>query len=240
MTDVHIANDNVDPLAMFVDALQSDDDERSLALLHRAAAVRCGAPFEDSIDVHNAWWSCSASLMQPSSNAGLHTSHRTGRFQGFNPQAKREEAAPLHRHVTNQHCFAWPSHHFSSVLEGWCSLCAQASAPRVRSFIHIYSFIYLTLNVFAHTRNLFRVLIALVVLHILFITLAVQVPTCRSCPLTSLLLGVQPVLQLFDWHNTSQRDQQKRSMAVLIRSKGSRASGLLPLTAFLAAAVHQV
>ena len=152
VTDVHIANDNVDPLAMFVDALQSDADERSLELLHRAAAMRCGAPLEDSIDVHNAWWSCSASLMQPSSDADSHIAHGTGRFQGFNPQAECEEVAPPHRYVTNQHCFAWPSHHFSSVLEGWCSLRAQASAPQVVP-LFVYSFILFNTPVFcAHAQ----------------------------------------------------------------------------------------
>ena len=52
---------------------------------------------------------------------------------------------------------------------------------------------------------------------------------CRCCPLSCLSLGMQPTLLLFSTDNATQ-----------LQLASSSAHGLLPLTAFLAASVHQV
>jgi hypothetical protein len=124
-----------EPLGVFIDALLTNSDAHSLRMLHQEALARCGAPFCAKADIDSAWWSCPPHLMRTSGKDHGQAAP-VGRGPLW-PSASHAAAKALvheHRFVAKssiasdkQLGFAWPSHHYSSVLESWCSMRTTAA-----------------------------------------------------------------------------------------------------------------
>lgn len=206
---------NLEPLAEFVEALLSRGDDGRLRVLQQVAVARCGLPVDFKGDVDSAWWSSATFLM----HAPRAPQPTTPRRQVV---ASASNDAPRHRYVFKpalgnalQPGFAWPSHDFSAVLQSWCcmggTMTQQGQVNGNSARDHRQS-----RNAHTPCQSLIEF----------------QASACRSCPLTSLSLGIQPVLNLCS----------ARACGAAAQAIGNRSSakGLLPLTAFFIALVHQV
>lgn len=203
---------NSEPLAEFVEALLSHGDDGRLRVLQQVAAARCGLPVDFKGDVDSAWWSSATFLMH-----APRTPQPTTRRRHVVASASND--APRHRYVFKpalgnalQHRFAWPSHDFSAVLQSWCCMGGTTQPGQVNGN---------SARDHRQSRNAHTPLQSLI---------EFQASACRSCPLTSLSLGIQPVLNLCSACGAAAQAIGNRSSA----------KGLLPLTALFIALVHQV
>jgi hypothetical protein len=108
-----------EPISAFVQAVLCHAGDPQVLL--DVGALRCGVPVNMDVDAGNAWWCNPPLLMQADASCGdavgaaLHTS--------------ASRAAPRRRYICNgpsatpmQPNFAWPAHHYSSILQKWSSL----------------------------------------------------------------------------------------------------------------------
>ena len=146
---------NSRPLGVFIDALLTNSEAYSLRMLHEVAVARCGAPFSSKVDIGAAWWSSPPHLMRASGTVnGQAAPLGRGPFWPSAFQAAAQSPVHQHRFVVKsaiacnpQLSFAWPSHHYSSALESWCSMSTTvASAKQVLH--HLASFSRRNLNIY--------------------------------------------------------------------------------------------
>jgi hypothetical protein len=101
-------------------------------VLLKVGAQRCGVPVNMDMDAGNAWWCNAPLLMQAGGGTASHTSASP---------AEPCFAAPRRRYICRsptttpmQPTFAWPAHHYSSILEKWSSLAMpSAHASQVQA-----------------------------------------------------------------------------------------------------------
>jgi hypothetical protein len=105
-----------DPMSAFVQAVLCHAGDPQVLL--DVGALRCGVPVNMDVDAGNAWWCNPPLLMQADGDA-----------VGAALHASASRAAPRRRYICNgpsatpmQPNFAWPAHHYSSILQKWSSL----------------------------------------------------------------------------------------------------------------------
>jgi hypothetical protein len=173
-----------EPMSAFVQAVLSPACNPQVLL--DVGALRGGVPVNMDVDAGNAWW-CNPPLLMQAGASGAE-----GVGTALHTSATR--AAPRRRYICKgptatpmQPNFAWPAHHYSSILEKWSSLAMLQ--PRA-SQVQAHGIASLT----AHAQ-------------------LQQDPSYRCCPLPCLSLGMQPTLLLFSTDNVMTRSHPASSSA---------------------------
>ncbi len=199
-----------EPIHLLVRALMSKDHTCITTALLKAASIRCGSASPPSVDDSATWWCSSPSLMRGGDNVPPSERHHS---KSLSVHSSLSSAPRLRYTCVLSHLpgFVWPSHHYSVVLESWACFGTRLSIVE-QVGCTLCKHLHEPFGSCNHDRECF-----------------IQRPVVRSCPLTSLSVGIQPALLAWTANTAAQ-----------MKELAATPNGLMPHVAFLVVSVHQV
>jgi hypothetical protein len=208
----HNSSDAPDAWAQLFAALLSGADSVP-RLLQQLVTIRFGSASATIADFADFWWNSAPILMQMSAGDRSNTQHSSS----SQPAAAASEAEPRRRYIcrSTQLHFVWPSHCYSDLLLSWSGASSEVKFPFFVVLLCSGTKLPLCLQTFHSAAAIDD--------------FSGQWRAFRTCPLSSVALGVQPLLQQLLVCNAHQ----------IIGGKPS-ARGLLPWIACLLVFAQQV